>query len=105
MMILLQIVFNSIVQVLVLGIQDLAGLLEVGELWWVVQQDKEYVESRQELKKVKAAEMTLLWMTSGLNAVQYLIYQVSVAHFLLTRNKRNGPKAPQWLQKNTEYFQ
>ena len=56
MMILLQIVLNSIVQVLVLGMSPpLVILGEVGEPI-IVNQEKEYVASKQELKKNKEKE-------------------------------------------------
>ena len=55
-MILLQIVLNSIVQVLVLGMNPpLVILGEVGEPI-IVNQEKEYVASKQELKKNKETE-------------------------------------------------
>ena len=56
MMILLQIVLDSIVQVLVLGMNpSLVILGEVGEPI-IVNQEKEYVASKQELKKNKEKE-------------------------------------------------
>ena len=55
-MILLQIVLDSIVQVLVLGMNPpLVILGEVGEPI-IVNQEKEYVASKQELKKNKEKE-------------------------------------------------